>query len=100
MVASSRSNTTCSPPLEGYLSRSVVTCVALSVLVPPFVFGGREAIGQSALALLVLLGSGLAVLRHLMFDCDGPKFRRIEVLLPAAVLLLYGLTWVPMSPKV
>lgn len=85
-------------PLDRRLSQAAEVMLALAIVVPTFIFGGREAVGQSALASFVLLGCGLAALRCVLCDRKHPALLSLEFLLPAAMLLVYVLTWVPLPP--
>jgi tetratricopeptide (TPR) repeat protein len=86
------------PRLEQALARSAEACVALAVLVPPLIFGGREAVGQTVLAVLALAGGGFALLRTLVGKSPAPSLKRPEVLLPLAALALSVLAWTPLPP--
>jgi O-antigen ligase/tetratricopeptide (TPR) repeat protein len=80
------------------LGLAAEACIALAVLVPPFLFGGREAIGQAVLAGLALAAGGLVLLRAMRDPTWALAWRRPEVWLPAAGLALGVLTWVPLPP--
>ena len=88
------------PRLNSWLSNALTSIIVLAVVIPPFLFGGREAIGQSVLAGLVLAGCGLAVLRYIICNYQLPSLWRMEVLIPAAAVALYVLTWVPVGPRI
>lgn len=84
--------------VASWLRPAMAVCVALAVIVPPFLAGGREAVGQSVLAAVVLTASGLGILRLLGGAGRAVAWRRPEVLVPAAWLLLLGLTWLHLPP--
>jgi O-antigen ligase/tetratricopeptide (TPR) repeat protein len=78
------------------LGRGIEICLALAIAIPPFVFGGREAVGQLLLALLVLLASGLWIIRR---GIQGPQFiplGRAEIFLVLAALALLVISWIPL----
>jgi O-antigen ligase/tetratricopeptide (TPR) repeat protein len=78
------------------LDRAIEIGLALAIALPPFVFGGREAYGQLALACVVLATFSLWIIRRIG---RGPRLIplwRPEILL---VLVAFGLSlasWVPL----
>src|SRR5262245_14450903 len=82
--------------VQSRIGRAIEVCLGLAILVPPFVFGGREAYGQLVLALLVLVTSGLWIIRR---SIQGPRFitfGRPEILLVLAAFVLLVISSVPL----
>src|SRR5262249_55412438 len=78
------------------LATAIEFNLALAILVPPFIFGGREAIGQLTLAVLVLLASTLWLIRRIVQGPSSIPLRRPEVALLLAALALPLLTTIPL----
>src|SRR5258707_5774338 len=78
------------------LGRAIEACLGLAILIPPFIFGGREAYGQLTLAVLVLTTFGLWIVRRIG---QGPSYiplRRPEILLVLAAIGLCLASWIPL----
>src|SRR5262249_34137113 len=78
----------------------VEVCLTLALLVPPLVFGGREAFGQLVLAAIVLVGGTAWVLRRSLEARRSGGIWRPEVILPLAGLGLSVLVWAPVPSGV
>ena len=78
------------------LERAIETSLALAILIPPFVFGGREAYGQLVLAVLVLVASSLWMIRRIALGPSSIPVRRPEVLLVLGVFVLCMLSLLPL----
>jgi len=78
------------------IGRAIEIGIALAIAIPPFVFGGREAFGQLALAALVLVTFSIWIVRQI--GC-GPRLIplwRPEILLMLAAISLCVASWVPL----
>ena len=78
------------------LATAIEFNLALAIWVPPFIFGGREAIGQLTLAVLVLLASTLWLIRRIVQGPNSIPLRRPEVALLLAALALPLVTTIPL----
>jgi O-antigen ligase len=81
-----------------WISRAVEVCLGLALFVPPFIFGARQAYGQLALAVFVLLAFGFWMLGKIVRWQVSIPLARPEVLLPLAALGLTIITWVSLPP--
>jgi O-antigen ligase len=73
--------------------RTAEGCIALALFAPPFFFGGRCALGQLLLALLVSLAAGFCLLGRLGSDAPCLWWPCPEFLLPAAALVVSSMMW-------
>lgn len=78
------------------LQFSAEIALALAIVVPPFIFGGREAVGQLVLAMLALCAGALALVLRLREGPVWPRWRRPEVIVPLAALALIVITTLPL----
>ncbi|TMQ35739.1 MAG: hypothetical protein E6K70_00555, partial [Planctomycetota bacterium] len=78
------------------LERAIETSLALAILIPPFVFGGREAYGQLVLAVLVLVASSLWMIRRIFVLCTLSLLplpsHLVQILSPGIARVLPGWT--------
>jgi O-antigen ligase/tetratricopeptide (TPR) repeat protein len=75
----------------------VEICLGLAIAVPTFIFGARQAYGQLALAILVLVAFALWISAKIR---QGPvlvSLRQPEGWLPLAAIALSLVTWIPFS---
>ncbi len=76
------------------MGRAVELCLGLALLVPPFIFGGRQAYGQLALAVLVLAAFVFWMIRKITSGPVVISLARAEVLLPLAAISFTFITWI------
>jgi O-antigen ligase len=80
------------------LERAAQGCVAVALLMPPFLLGGRCALAQLILACLASLAAGCCLVRRWAANDLSFSWRAPEFALPAGALALGFLTWMPLPP--
>src|SRR5713101_1318109 len=87
-------NATPWPNWAAWATRAVELCLSLALLVPPFIFGARQAYGQLALAVLVLAAFGFWLIGKIAGGPVDTSWRRAEIILPLAAIGLGIVTWI------
>jgi O-antigen ligase len=84
--------------LAGGLAGAAEACIALALMVPPFFLGGRCAVAQLILALLVSLAAGCCILSKRGGGELCFSWRAGEFVVPAAALVVSLVMWLRLPP--
>jgi O-antigen ligase/tetratricopeptide (TPR) repeat protein len=82
------------------LGYAIEACLTLAIVVPPFIFGGREAVGQLLLALIVLFAFGLWIARRIIQGPGLIPLSRPEIILVLGALMLLVVSRIPLPAGV